>query len=766
MKRDKPNDIASIFGGSFEASQYLGNKAYVSLDPPRLGAAQAMQSHGMKPPALFPVGQLFRFPDAQDKAGEKTGWAIYYEFISDNEQIGICIFGSWRGDPEKVIWSNKRPDYMSAAERSSYNEKLEHARKTQEQAIAAKNESAAIEAQRIWANAGPVSPEHEYIKRKGIKPYGARQYQGRIILPVRYKEKIVSLQYICDEQNLFPGGRNKGFLPGGKTKGGYMRIDGEGAVYECEGWATGCSLHEATGATVYIAYMASNLLEVGSYAQEKHGYVIIAADNDRFKEGNAGLKAATVAAEAIGCGIIAPAFEQDWGKDYNDLHQQIGTQALRELLTAKPQVYQEREQQPSDAAKPYHGAIANIVAYYNATSGNWQPGFAVQTALAICSIVCGRYFVTDEENYTALYFLNVGKSATGKEHCKRVVDRVLYAAGLDSLVAGDGFTSNGAVLSLLMAKPRCITVIDEFGRYLEAANSPGSSNQKEANTALMEAIGRPDGILRPKNYSTFGITKEQAEELRSRYVYCPSLTLLALTTPNTFFDQIKMKSVLDGFMNRFIVYVSDAQRAPRRARQITEVPQSIIDWIKKIQARYKKANPLDLAQEMPKPIVIQFSAEASVLQKRFELEVIGEQDALEEKNLDALPGRINEFAMRMALICALSRDPEAACINEADMAWAVDYMRRSMKIMTSQVTENVSDSFFEAHKKEVLEAIRKRGASGIPWSDMQSRSPYSKHKPKELKEMLASLVDAELLMVENAPSGKRGRPSVIYTAIN
>ena len=713
----------------------------------------------MRPPHAFGIGDVFRFPDAHDKQGKQSGWAVYYEYTTEEDIIGICVFGSWRGDPEKVVWSNKRPDHMTTHEKAEFNQRIEHAKAIVDAARKVQHDKAAQECADIWAGAAHFDAT-PYTLRKGIVPKGAKLHNNTsVLLPIFGPAGIMSLQYINQDGE-------KKFHTGGKVSGGYMVIEGEGdAAYVTEGWATACTIHEATGATVYVAYTAGNLSNTVAVAREEYR-TIIAADDDRFTPGNPGMKAARSAADMHSCEVVCPSFKSETeGTDFNDMHAQMGIGAVSELLSTKPEVKPAPIAAPRSVSGVPPGALDTIYKYYNATSGNHQPGFAMQTALAITSVMCGRYFKTDEENRTTLYFLNVGKSSTGKEHAKSVIDKIFYETGMEHLLAGDGFTSAGAVMSLLMAKPRALTVIDEFGRYLEASGSVGNTGQREANTTLMEAISRPGGILRPKNYSTMTLKKDAADEMRDRYIYNPAMTLLGITTPVTFFDQIKLKSVLDGFLGRFIVSVSDEQRGPRKRTNMVEVPESLKDWVSKINARIKKNNVIEAAQTMPDVETIYFTDDAKAVQEEFELEMLDLQNSLEKVKLDALPGRANEFAMRMALICALSRDPETFEIEAADMQWSVNYMRASVNRLLAEVRDNVSETYVDASKKEILTAIRDTGARGVQWCDMQNKTPYSKYSQKDLKDALLSLVDAELIVSETKKTPGRGRPGVIYHAV-
>jgi putative DNA primase/helicase len=134
--------------------------------------------------------------------------------------------------------------------------------------------------------------------------------------------KIRTLQYI-------DAAGAKLFLKDGAIEGNYSSItDGSGRrdiLLICEGWATGATLHEATGLPVVVAFNAGNLLPVAKVIREKYPAtrLVICADNDLWKPevGNVGVSKATAAAQAVGADLAVPDVAGIEGKptDFNDV---------------------------------------------------------------------------------------------------------------------------------------------------------------------------------------------------------------------------------------------------------------------------------------------------------------------------------------------------------------------------------------------------------------------------------------------------------------
>lgn len=729
------------------------SESFIDHIDPRVGFLNELTGLGYKIPQGIIEGKVQRFDMPDDDRGDKTGWYSFNtfpDFKDPSKYIGIGVYGSWR-DGTKVTWSSRNPHVMSFQDRAAYNNIIEQARIAREAEQENIYAEAAITANERWNLSVPAQDTFAYLVRKQVKCYGLREYNGNLIIPVMSGGKIQSLQEIKSD------GFKKNWT-GGKMKGGYFKLPGrEETIFVAEGYATAASIADATGCAVYMAYTAGNLYETCAYVQGayKSSRIVICADDDINSAGNIGRTKAVHAAESLGVEVLFP----DGGGDFNDMHVTKGLSAIKEILSKRPVQTYETKKTDAESLLP-SGFLLDAYNYYNAVSGNYQPGFAMQTALGIASVILGRCYKTNVENYSSLYLLNVGLSATGKETAKTVVEKVLEACGHGNIIAGDGYTSEGAVLSALLDRPKHITVIDEFGRYLEASNSVTNHHQKEANTKIMESIGRCGSIMRPKQYSTMTLKKEAADVMKDRKIYNPALTILAMTTPDRFFQNLGMAAIKDGFINRFIIHISDSPRKITKRNPPLDVPQSIINWAKSIDMR----NPtIHNSSEEPNFVTLTFTSDAMESQYKFQQYCIDCANALDKFGISELSGRSNEMAMKVSLIHALSRNPNSMTVEKEDIDWAINYIKISLEKTMSVLKMNISGSDHESDKKEILQALRSSSPEYVRFSSMLKQSPYSKHKKKDLEIILNALVESGL--ADERQSIGNGRPTKEFVAI-
>lgn len=412
------------------------------------------------------------------------------------------------------------------------------------------------------------------------------------------------------------------------------------------------------------------------------------------------------------------------------------------------------------------GVLGQVETWINATSRKPQPLFATQAALAFAAAVMGRRFVTTQRNWPSLFFLNIGKSASGKEHGKWAVETLLEECGLHKLIGPANYTSNSGVLSALVSQPSHISIIDEFGKALEAASVRNNARAASALTMMMEAWGRADGTIRPQGFSTFGMSSADADKLTQRSVRNPALSVLAMSTPETFFEAVGSSAARDGFLNRFLIVESDIGRQVGKHAGNAPVPQSVIDWASEIHAVVTMQDidaPHNLAAN---PRVIPFSRGSLDLFNQFEHECVALMDANEDAGLAEMFGRSNEMAMRLALILAVGCGRNE--INEHDASWAIKYVSHNATRTVERLKTAVADSEFEALCNQVFLVIRNSGERGA--TDRELGQKARKFKAVDQRMRLNALnslsMTGDIQRVEFPSTSGRGGKRIAWIAVD
>ena len=423
--------------------------------------------------------------------------------------------------------------------------------------------------------------------------------------------------------------------------------------------------------------------------------------------------------------------------------------------------------EPNDLYEP-PGILKDIYNYSEEVAQISQPALSMQASLALGSVALGRMYKTDMNNFSSLFFMCIAKSGQGKENVKTVIEAILEQSEYLDLMAGDGYTSSGAIYSLLRYKPTHITVMDEFGKRLESISNASNSNKEDALQVLMETWGRCHGILRPDNYSMMTLTQKQQREALDRSTVKPAITLVGMSVPKNFYGALSTGRIVDGFLNRFIVVESTLPRVVGKMKKFVKPSKSISDWVigvREVQNEMEQISR-DNAELDFKQRLITFNDESKILLEKLAYDLVDQQNKLEKEGLEVLLSRTREKAMRLAMICALADSKSAKTIKPEFTKWAIDYVMYYDQLLIESCRDKVAGSEMEGRIKQVLSFIRSQGEWGISKRDIDRREIFRSMKSYEVKEIIERLKNSGEIQEKDLRAKGTGRPTKRIVAID
>jgi phage/plasmid primase-like uncharacterized protein len=269
---------------------------------------------------IVPDGRVHRFASNGDR-DDDAGWYVLY-----GDGVPAGIFGCFRMGIEHK-WCAKANTTMSTTERTEYRRRLASAQRPREEQKQRRRAEAALRAHLLWDQAAPATADHPYLQKKGVRPHGLRvDRQNRLIIPVKIDDALTSLQFIGADGN-------KKFLSGGEVKGGSFilgDLTGERTIAIVEGFATGASVHEATGLPTVVAFSANNLVIVAQDLRRRFlaATILVCGDHDASGVGQA---KAREAADVVGGMAMIP---DETGMDWNDVAAAQGLEVVKQRLAA------------------------------------------------------------------------------------------------------------------------------------------------------------------------------------------------------------------------------------------------------------------------------------------------------------------------------------------------------------------------------------------------------------------------------------------------
>lgn len=323
-----------------------------------------LRDAGLLVDALDTSGALQRVPVEGDRGSKRSGW--YVARSKTITRTGLCgdcggecrghhivygHYGNYKAGLDLARIDATLPR-LSDEEYRALKAKMRRDREDADRRRAELARTAATRAAKLWGQL-PDEGRSPYLDRKKVRAFNLRfARDGAIVVPVFGRTlELVGLQFIASDGT-------KRFLTGTAKAGASFRIGRPGPdpvpYVICEGYATGASVHMATGWPVVVCFDAGNILPVAADLREvaPDARIIIAADDDHATAGNPGRTKAAEAAQRIQGEIALPVFASplDAGTDFNDLHVAEGLDAVRACLLS-PQAALRAEPQEEAPAR-------------------------------------------------------------------------------------------------------------------------------------------------------------------------------------------------------------------------------------------------------------------------------------------------------------------------------------------------------------------------------------------------------------------------------
>jgi len=425
---------------------------------------------------------------------------------------------------------------------------------------------------------------------------------------------------------------------------------------------------------------------------------------------------------------------------------------------------QEMEEQAVSVPPPpplsqLDGALAMMIEHILASAIRPQPWLAVGASLTALGTLMGRKVRTDSDLRSNLYVIGLAESGGGKDHARKAIKEMFSQAGFASHLGGERIASGAGLISALTRQPASLFQIDEFGKFM--ANVVDKHRAPKHLSEIWDLFTE----LATSAATTFmGAEYADQKERPRQDIIQPCACVHGVTAPGPFWESLSTGSLQDGSLARFLVFrseddIPDRNRTPRSLR---DVPQPLLDALKAI-ANAGCSNRGNLAQTgsatiVPAPLLVKMDPSALAVFDDLDLEMTARQRAAVGTEQGAVLARVWENTAKVALIKAVSADPNAPVIREADALWAWALVGHCIGTLLLQSERHLADTRTEKHHKKVLEIIRAAGAKGIRRRDLTRKTQFLDLRVRQ--EILQTLIESE--QITSVSTQTKGRSADVY----
>jgi putative DNA primase/helicase len=768
-----------------------------------------MAENGLAPSEpIMTDGKIHRY-SIDSKKNKPDEWYVAHEATSPSGyQYLNCTYGTYSGSKGQLRYDYKsfEKSKLSYEEKKELREEWKKNQQEVERQIKIKHDNAAVDADKLWEESANESPSDEYlayINAKGIKPsllsikYGhnPKRYSS-IIIPLRNIDGAIrSLQFI----SMGSGKSYKSFFTGGEVQGNFHTlgtiVDGQPIII-VEGFATGASVHEATGQTTVVAFSAHNLKNVIPNLKKRYpsSSITIAGDSDE-----AGRKAAEETAKISGCKIVFPTFPESKrkdlndpdGKDYkdfNDLHKVSDLEEVKHQI-AKAITVKSAQEELSNLAhnllikeEPCSNfslsCLPPILRDYvedicQTTSAH--PIMVTSSVISTVSAYVGRrlYIPEGEDGYFQTLYPNVWilcvtksgqfkttalskgakraweesrkandqirclkeelKNESNPQNQKDIKDKILEAS-LKDIILPQKMTTE-AFLQHLSEGHRGVLLSSEFAAYLQNMDKSHNNDYKALSTDLYDI---------PQSYRYK--TKTQGDLILNS----PFYSICGVSTLAWLRSSLKRDDVSSGFFARFLLF------APPHDESIPPaLPQP-----KKVINKYAEEQFNDVLDNMDDEYNYRLSDEAKILFKDLHETIYKIQREHSDRCreiLEPFVKRWSPYLLKIAMLMQLFINPEKKEIGTAALLAALNFLMPAIKSTAHLFEGELGESEHERKCRIVYEWICKKikkDKEPVVWREIIVSHTLGGGS-KEYEEIVTTLVEqGKLTKIDKYPKSE------------
>ncbi|MGU3494230.1 bifunctional DNA primase/polymerase [Xanthobacteraceae bacterium A53D] len=371
------------------------------------------------------------------------------------------------------------------------------------------------------------------------------------------------------------------------------------------------------------------------------------------------------------------------------------------------------------------GILGAIAQWAHDTSRRPVPEFSVMAAVAFMSVLFGRRAVGPTGAGLNVYLCGVAGPGFGKEHPLKAVQTLAVDVQMPYLIGPGEVTSGSAIEKVVRRRPVTLMPWDEIGVVLQSVNGRGASSWAQTiRKVLLEVFSKSTSMWTGKEHA------DPLKDSSAEPIHCPTVSLMGMSTPTTFYKGITEESLSDGFVARLVVVEPACRPERHSAPPLLITPVSLIAAVKDARDAFPKPQgPAASAWQQPllRPQLYTVPWEDEAAQARWEAIEDWQIAEIDENSMqEGIVGRAAEQTIKLATIRAISRQPAAASVSVADVEWGYAIVQRSLGAINRGVEQYMAGSQFEELCKAILAALRASKDGSLPQSVLVRKRGVSK----------------------------------------
>ena len=335
---------------------------------------------------------------------------------------------------------------------------------------------------------------------------------------------------------------------------------------------------------------------------------------------------------------------------------------------------------------------------------------------ALFSHLCARWFyVGPYSASSSLYYAILAPSGSGKEQPLMLLHDLLRQLDIEDEMIHGMATAKRSLFEKLAEPPHKILMhFAELGSVLESMSNKTDVRHRLINELILL------WTRANRYYQNDFYVKGSGVESSGKIIERPALTILGDTIPEIFLKACRRDLYHNGFLNRFIVLITDIEAPHINNVPQRTIPPHLVNWYRNLKQRH---------QQQGAPIYLTFDFDALMW--------------IEEKSChpDNLWRRHLEQVIRFSLAWTLCKNPHAQEVTQTELVEVDQLFSPIRHTFVDHFEKNQLNSPFGELCDKIYKIIQKKARPDGSFL-LKHIYQYAHLKSTECEEVLSALITA------------------------
>lgn len=324
------------------------------------------------------------------------------------------------------------------------------------------------------------------------------------------------------------------------------------------------------------------------------------------------------------------------------------------------------------------GLMGEIAQFIYASSPRQVPEIAIAGAIGLMAGICGKAYNISGTGLNQ-YVILIAQTGAGKETMASGIDKLMNSVKLQ-VPTSAGFlgpaeiASGQALVKYINSHPCFVSILGEFGIRLQSISNPHANGSEKNLLRIMLDLYNKSGHHQSFRPSIYSDKEKNISETKA-----PAFTILAESTPETFYNVLNEDMVSAGLLPRFLI-IEYKGKVPYLNENAVNVEPSF----QLVERFASLAAQCEMIMHSNRVININCDQDADTLLRNFQRFATDKVNINDKDFIRQLWNRAHMKALKISALIAVGVNLADPLVTTEYVQWAMELVSNDIRVLSSR----------------------------------------------------------------------------------